>query len=600
MDRHVMRALSYRDEFSAALTAGTFVFSDAENPFFRKYMDDIFRKIGYKPTHFSRRTATRDCDNSMLSIWDDVKTDVHATLGDTGLISITFDYGSRAGSQQPIIGMTGHAISTSFTYMKSWVLGAMDAPGSHTLVRTRVYATKIMNRYELPPQRVRAASHDAGSNTTAFNEAALLDIFCFGHGADTVVKKVKADKNGNQALFGARRSFAQMTNGVRLIVKEIRISTLRREHFRTVQTTLDPTVEPRMVICSPNHKFVFDRREVERALDLANAIYQIDKNMMGRTIAEKNEWTANVSSFKKDVPDLKLIAPVLAETEDLLTFLGTSAKPRIGFVIFAINRLYQTVGEKIAQADDDGRPNALATLKHFDLEFHSAFDDWLTSPVYQVAQLLTPERGCRLTRNQFQEAWEIVQEIHTAATDVVGPAPAKRQRLSLGLVDEASSLTKEKEVYTSFLDGLFDVVFEEKDSVTYYKPGVVAGQFDTLAHWASLMIQMPKVASIARDILPIQATSIPSERIFSRTKILAHNRNLTPARLEKLVVSSANMIQLEKMIPGHGGDVQEDENEFDASGENGLDQPAEEDGGAGASDGAEDGEAEGELGQGQD
>ena len=61
---------------------------------------------------------------------------------------------------------------------------------------------------------------------------------------------------------------------------------------------------------------------------------------------------------------------------------------------------------------------------------------------------------------------------------------------------------------------VFDVVFEEKDSVTYYKEGVVPGQCDTLAHWASLMIQMPKIASIARNILPMQATSIPSERFF--------------------------------------------------------------------------------------
>ncbi len=93
----------------------------------------------------------------------------------------------------------------------------------------------------------------------------------------------------------------------------------------------------------------------------------------------------------------------------------------------------------------------------------------------------------------------------------------------MGLVEEAKSLTQEKEVYTAFLDGLFDVVFEEHDSVTYYRQGVVPGQFDTLGHRASLMIQMPKVASIARNILPMQATSIPSERVFSRAKILAHN-----------------------------------------------------------------------------
>ncbi len=71
------------------------------------------------------------------------------------------------------------------------------------------------------------------------------------------------------------------------------------------------------------------------------------------------------------------------------------------------------------------------------------------------------------------------------------------------------------------------------------------------------------------------------------TKILAHNRNRTPARLEKLEVFSANMVQLEKMIPGHGGDEQEDKNEFDASVETGLDQPAGADGRAGGSDGAE-------------
>ena len=61
---------------------------------------------------------------------------------------------------------------------------------------------------------------------------------------------------------------------------------------------------------------------------------------------------------------------------------------------------------------------------------------------------------------------------------------------------------------------VFDVVFEEKDSVTYDKESVVPGQCDTLAHWAALMIQMPKIASIARSVLPMQATSIPSERFF--------------------------------------------------------------------------------------
>jgi hypothetical protein len=57
---------------------------------------------------------------------------------------------------------------------------------------------------------------------------------------------------------------------------------------------------------------------------------------------------------------------------------------------------------------------------------------------------------------------------------------------------------------------------------------------------------MLKVASIARSILPMKATSIPSERVFYRVKRLARNQNLTPDRLKKLAVSSANMGQLAK------------------------------------------------------
>ena len=185
--------------------------------------------------------------------------------------------------------------------------------------------------------------------------------------------------------------------------------------------------------------------------------------------------------------------------------------------------------------------------------FHYAFDDWLTSNVYLIAEVLTPERACCLTRDQFQESWAVVDQVHADVTAADIPAPAaKRQRLSLGPGDLAGSIAQEKEVYTAFLDTLFDNVFVEHDGVTTYKAGVVPGKFDTLGHWASLLILMPKVASIARNILPMQATSIPAERVFSRAKLVGRNRNLTPARLEKLVVSSANMAQLEKMMPGHG------------------------------------------------
>ena len=68
-----------------------------------------------------------------------------------------------------------------------------------------------------------------------------------------------------------------------------------------------------------------------------------------------------------------------------------------------------------------------------------------------------------------------------------------------------------------YLDSLFDSLF--LDDGSDYFPGIVPGQLNIIDQWRSLRLKMPKTAHIARNILPIMATSIPSERIFSPSEV---------------------------------------------------------------------------------
>ena len=111
-----------------------------------------------------------------------------------------------------------------------------------------------------------------------------------------------------------------------------------------------------------------------------------------------------------------------------------------------------------------------------------------------------------------------------------------------------------------YLDGLFDSLYQDDGS---YKAGVRPGASHTIAAWRGLLSQMPKTAHIARNILSIMVTSNPSERFFSRAKFVSRNRErLTPARLEQLVLSSANMVHFERALPGLGCEEEEAEDAF--------------------------------------
>ena len=65
---------------------------------------------------------------------------------------------------------------------------------------------------------------------------------------------------------------------------------------------------------------------------------------------------------------------------------------------------------------------------------------------------------------------------------------------------------------------------------------------DPLAWWKMHDGQFPKIAKLARKYLAIPASSAPSERVFSRAKLIQQRQrwNLLPQRLEACVMLKHN------------------------------------------------------------
>ncbi|XP_026471060.1 zinc finger BED domain-containing protein 1-like [Ctenocephalides felis] len=83
--------------------------------------------------------------------------------------------------------------------------------------------------------------------------------------------------------------------------------------------------------------------------------------------------------------------------------------------------------------------------------------------------------------------------------------------------------------------------FEYKDEISHYLSTQVSPlSLNPLKQWEDLKVVFPKLYKLAREFLSIPATSVPSERLFSKAgRTITKTRNrLSPKRLDKLLFLS--------------------------------------------------------------
>ena len=75
----------------------------------------------------------------------------------------------------------------------------------------------------------------------------------------------------------------------------------------------------------------------------------------------------------------------------------------------------------------------------------------------------------------------------------------------------------------------------------YLSQPTIPRQADPLKYWEAMKHSFPNIYSVARKYLSVPATSVPSERLFSKAGIIDSDKRsrLDPERLNKLVFLSS-------------------------------------------------------------
>lgn len=223
-------------------------FSVAEDVAFRHYTEDVATAVaaagGFRiqVQHTSRFTAQRlamgKAQEEKLKL--STMLQEHARTG--GTMATTIDYGSTEGAMHPMMALTGHLIrrpvGAAAWQMLSVVLGLLPSPGRHTSAATATYADSILEGLGLTPAVVSALTKDGASNMNLIFALIMTcdELPCNAHVLSNIGKELIDEFTGAGA-GSTFRSLYDMFDNLHKIIVCIRSSSLRREHFLTVQVS---------------------------------------------------------------------------------------------------------------------------------------------------------------------------------------------------------------------------------------------------------------------------------------------------------------------------------------------------------------------------
>ncbi|XP_077148974.1 E3 SUMO-protein ligase ZBED1-like [Ranitomeya variabilis] len=205
-----------------------------------------------------------------------------------------------------------------------------------------------------------------------------------------------------------------------------------------------------------------------------------------------------------------------------------------------------------ALTTEQGRQLVSALIATMDRKFHNME----YNIVFSETTLLDP-RFKKLAFSDTRAAEEAIKRI-TAAARCSQETPDSQPMPSLGGKDDeaqAAAEAPEPQPQSSAVWRLFDKKATEStarrnpsaDAIlevrSYLEEPLIQRTLDPLSWWKSRALFYPRLIKVMEGRLCIVATSVPSERIFSKTgQIITERRNwISPSKLRHLVFLNANL-----------------------------------------------------------
>jgi len=477
--------------------------------------------------------------------YDAKKAEIKAMISKAVAVALTTDMWTSVNNDS-YMGVTCHFIDSDFR-ANSKCLAVSHAPGSHTAELIKTELEKIKKEWGLEGRRIHFVT-DSGANVKKAMSLLADTIWrpCFAH---TLQLVVNGGINNKQVT-----DLPKMLASARTIVGHFRRSPAETTELEAAQKQLS----------LPKHRLQQDVSMrwnsqvimLDRLVEQRSAVTLVLSNQTAVASLTPQQWSsasdliASLQPFlditremsAARYPTLSMIVPVVDGLKDLLT---TS----IGGLDVLREIFATAIDTRFGDPYDDAELRA-ATL----------VDPRFKAILFSDAQLRKAVESTLDLMMAHVTAATGTSAVGTSATSVVvgastTPTPTTPDRR---IPTATSTDAPKKRSFWDKFDGIAAASPRRQDDV-----GIPTRSRDSMQHelelyleepridrlkgnplewWRAHQRQYPAVATVARQLLCIPATSVPSERLFSKAgNVITKKRNqLNPLKAQKVIFLMEN------------------------------------------------------------
>lgn len=434
----------------------------------------------------SRKTVTR----KIFDLYDSQRQIMIEKLRQAEFISLTGDFWTSA-SNESYLGITAHWIDQEWNFASS-VLQVKEVSEKHTGQQCTREFLQTADEWEISDKIVGICT-DNGRNIVMGVENSLFENFrCAAHTLQLSVGKALKDANINDLLAKCRSivgHFKRSPQNWRILQKKL------------AEKGLPPTTLKQDVVTRWNSTLIM----IKSCLSSKDALRDVLEEMHFENLTD-SEWE-----------QLEKLSQVLEPCREITQLLGGEKYATLSMVIPATEHL------KLAMKPSDMDPLFITRFKKsLVVDLESRVSGWGTICTYYEAVALDPRFKTCICLPEFtrDSIWKSLDQ--KCAKSNKRPQPEiKKRKLLFSHTEGTANASAE---------------FQE---VIFYKnmPELDDDYADPLQWWRKMASQLPSLSHLAKKTLCIPATSVPSERLFSKAGLLVTKKraSLHPDNVNKLL-----------------------------------------------------------------
>ena len=437
------------------------------------------------------------------------------SLSHSQAISLTSD-GWTSGNNEAYITVTGHEITPDFGF-NSFILATRELDVTHSGENIGGFVTEICQEFGIHGKTYYITTDNAANMGVAAQVSGLYRIRCFAHTLQLAVRDGLENVAPVQSLIKNARNLAKT------VKKSTRLDKAIEKH--QVQLGKETKGVLRDVQTRWNSSFIMLERLLEIQTDVVSVLHTAEFQRHKHLLLSDNQWEL----AEKIVPVLKqmTVATELLCSEKIP---GITSYYPLAFRVIALMQVKPNDGGVVSELKtriSNGLRDRMLTGNY-----------WETPPMIAAALdpntksllFLTEDKRNVVYQNIQHELSNLPQELPQQDEPTDEPAAKKSAVSSLAsfLGDEITNI---------------DNTGEDVNEFQLYLETKITEFVDVMDWWKLNKNSFPKLARLARRYLSIQATSVPSERLFSAAgQTISKRRSaLSSDTADKLLFLNKNM-----------------------------------------------------------